>query len=170
MWSKELKELSKKWKAEGKSYNEFGDLLGISRSSAQNVCMYDNALHPKKRGRQFSLKKNNVLSIKREASRMKEFGEKINSPKIIARCDLDVSKWTVQRCLRRNKYKYKNAHQQIPLTEKHRAERYKLSKEWIETNHPWEITVFSDEKRFNLNGPDHWMSYMTNKQDYIRKI
>ena len=31
---------------------------------------------------------------------------------------------------------------------------------WIIENHNWNLTIFSDEKRFNLDGPDNWKSYM----------
>jgi len=31
--------------------------------------------------------------------------------------------------------------------------------DWIIENHAWEKTVFSDEKRFSLDGPDYWRTY-----------
>jgi len=33
-------------------------------------------------------------------------------------------------------------------------------KSWITSNHNWELTIFSDEKRFSLDGPDDWRSYV----------
>jgi len=45
------------------------------------------------------------------------------------------------------------------LSKKHKEFRLKLITWWITENHHWENTVFSDKKRFSLDGPDDWRTY-----------
>ena len=40
--------------------------------------------------------------------------------------------------------------------------------EWISSNHNWENTIFSDEKKFTIDGPDCWMSHVPKNPRCIR--
>ena len=35
-------------------------------------------------------------------------------------------------------------------------------------NHNWRTTIFSDEERFSLDGPDDWISYLCNPRQTYR--
>jgi len=49
-------------------------------------------------------------------------------------------------------FSYRNAPKFVPLSKEHREKRIKLATTWIEKSHPWIKTVFTDEKRFSLDG------------------
>jgi len=56
--------------------------------------------------------------------------------------------------------KYKRASQVIILSKLHKEKRMPTITKWIEDQHCWELAVFSDKKRFSLDGPDYWRSYI----------
>jgi len=108
------------------------------------------------------------LRIKRAMCSLQDSGEKITSRKIVAACDLDMSISTVQRHLKSKQWKYKRATAIISLTNAHKAKRVASVTSWIENQQCWEKTVFSDEKRFSLDGPDDWRSYVPISQKLYR--
>ena len=108
------------------------------------------------------------MKIKRCVSRLIDEKTKVNSSKIKQECELNVSTSTVQRCMRKIGYRYKKAKTQIVLSAMHKRKRVEYITNWISNNHPWEITVFSDEKRFCLDGPDCWYSYSIDSVTLIR--
>ena len=63
-----------------------------------------------------------------------------------------------------------------PYRKIHHEKRMKLVTNWIEMNHSFQKTVFSDEKSFSLDEPDNWSTwikshdgcaYITSKWNYI---
>jgi len=58
----------------------------------------------------------------------------------------------------------------IHLNEIHKVKRVNSIKSWICSNHNWEIIIFSDEKKFSLDGPHDWRSYIhKSSKDYYMK-
>jgi len=52
----------------------------------------------------------------------------------------------------------------IILSKLHKEKRMATITKWIEDQHCWELTTFSDGKRLSLNGPDDWSSYIRKSQ------
>jgi hypothetical protein len=157
----EEKNLAVSLKNDGWSYNQIADHMKITKNVAINLCLYENTKICKKRGPKFTINKGQNLLIKRTISKLKENKKKVNSSKLKKECDLNVSVWTIQRHLRRSGLKYKNIPSKIYLSRKHKEKRVEIVKGWITENHGWEKTVFTDEKRFSLDGPDDWRTYVT---------
>lgn len=161
--------LVKKLKSEGKSFSKIGSILGISKDSAKNFFKYKLKYHRKKPGPKPIIDKRYKLRIKRQMSRLEESGEKVNCTKLQNECDLKLSTRTLQRHFKLEGAKYVKGKQQIQLTKKHKLERIRIITQWISANHSWEKTVFTDEKRFTLDGPDCWCSYVRDSKCLTRQ-
>ena len=64
--------------------------------------------------------------------------------------------------------KFKNNSQKIILNKLHKLRRIELAKKWLETSLDWSRTIFTDEKKFNLDGPDSWRSWMYDDEEISR--
>ena len=101
----------------------------------------------------------NKLMLKRKISTLKGNGEKVNSPKLIREC-MSVSRYTMGRYLRQQGMTYRKIKKYLPLKPLDKIKRSDFAKKWLEKNPAWELTIFSDEKWFSLDGPDNWSSYV----------
>ena len=90
--------------------------------------------------------------IRREINLMKDSGERINSTKLRKRCYLNISKTICWRYINKMGYKYKKSKMQIFLTAAHKQNRVASITEWIGKQTNWKSVIFSDEKRFCLDG------------------
>ncbi|KAK2578417.1 hypothetical protein KPH14_012769 [Odynerus spinipes] len=77
---------------------------------------------------------------------------------IVKECNLDVSRWTVYRVLKNNSYITRQKLKSAPkLLTRHKIARLEYARENM--NRDWNRVIFSDEKKFNLDGPDGYNSY-----------
>lgn len=163
------RELANRLKHEGKTFREISEIMAISISSVQNLTRKLKC-DRKKRGRKFILSGKYKLRIKRSLNKMQLQKQKINSTKIMAECNLVCSKRTVQRHLKLQGLKYKNISKNIKLSADDKQKRLLMSTKWLSENFKWEKVVFVDEKVFSLDGPNHWKSYIKEKDDEVREI
>lgn len=87
----------------------------------------------------------------------KEASKSVYSVKQIRdRLNLDVSSETVRLVLHESKrFTYCKPMQAPWLTEQHKTKRLEWAQEFVRfTDNQWKETIFSDEKKFNLDGPD----------------
>lgn len=147
-------------RANGKTCKEISRKTKFSMECVKSICRQRKVNITKKRGRKPLLTKAQKLRIKRQIFNLKEKGQKVNTTKLRKSCDLEVSRQTISRHLTILKLKYKKIKKMIPLTLQDKMKRMMLAKIWLVKNHPWETTMFSDEKWFSLDGPDGWSSYM----------
>jgi len=91
--------------------------------------------------------------VRREISNIKLSWKKVTT-KLISNLQLNISKTTFWRRLHRFGHKCRKAAPQTLLTKKHKDVRVEVITQWLTECRKWMETVFSDEKRFSLDGPD----------------
>jgi len=131
--------------------------------------VYQRKLHRKKSGPKTILDNKDKLAIKRRIAILKSDSKKVFSNKIKNDCGLLASARTIRRHLTNLGMTYWNVKRKIFLTKAHRERRVEMARKWITKNHNWKETVFSDEKRFSMDGPDNWMSYMSKDDESFRE-
>jgi transposase len=159
MHSKEVIEMVKKFYKKDKSLRKVAKRLSMSVSSVSFIINNNYDKVKKKRGPKFLINERKTTLIKKEVRRLNDLNEQVTANKIKSACDLDVHLKTIQRKLFFLNFNYGNIPKKLPLTKKHKEERMKYADTCIKDLKFIFKTVFSDEKRFCLDGPDNWCSW-----------
>ena len=159
MHSNEMKELVIFKRNEGKSLGTIAKECNLSKSTVQSMVKPKLYQSIRKRGPKLKIDKKLSTRIKRCTESLISDGQRVTSRKLSKMVDLNVSLRTTQRHMKRLLYKYKAARAEIVLGKNHRDERVRICKGWLRDRIDWDKVVFSDEKRFNMDGPDNWMTY-----------
>lgn len=169
MISDDIKAIVRRLSGEGQTYRQIAKTVNIAPNSARNIILELSKKCKAKTGPKSKLNSSCLISIKRTAASILATGAKVTANKIRTNCDLlDVTPRTVRRALAKLGFGYKTAKSEIILTKAHKARRLELAKFWIDAMWPWNRVVWSDEKRFSLDGPDSWSSWVRIDQKLLR--
>ncbi len=84
----------------------------------------------------------------------------ISASKVKAELDLPVSLSTVGRAMRSNPHlRHAKKLRKPKITEAQAVERVAFAHDHLRWTDQWKKVIFSDEKKFNLDGPDGWSYY-----------
>lgn len=149
--------------AEGNNQKYIEKKSGVSRRTIgriidRGVIKRENEYHNKS-GRP------RKLNSKKE-KKIKQIVKKDNRKtllKIVAEIEENVSKSTMSRTLKRLNLKKRKMKTKPLLTQKHKDNRITFAREYASVNYNWSKWIFSDEKKFNLDGPDGYRYYWADK-------
>lgn len=161
--------LANKLRMDGLTYEKISKIMNLSEESVRSLCVYRRKTIKRKTGPKPKISKRDELAIKRSIFKKIEKSEKVNSPFLIKECGLNANIRTVQKYLKTAGYLYKKAKKQIILTKSHKEKRVKILTSWIVDGIDFNKVIFSDEKRFCLDGPDDWRSYVPKQMNQIRQ-
>jgi len=143
-------------KLEGHSNRAIGRLLKRSEYCIRHYL--NNVANPRvsqKRGPKKKLSDTSKRRIQREAS-----NNSISVAKLKDKLDLEVSPVTIWRVLKESAHlKFTKMKKKPLLNSQHKQKRLLWAKEKICWGNLWKNVIWSDEKKFNLDGPDGFASY-----------
>jgi len=106
-------------------------------------------------GRKRKLSERDERNVVRHAS-----NAPTSAAKIKAELNLDASVTTVWRTLQSSDHLcHKKMLKKPKLTETHEEKRREFAHDYLHWTDDWNRVIFSDEKKFNLDGPDGWRYY-----------
>lgn len=170
MKSEFARKIANRYREERMSFTEIGHILCISKEVARNLCRYKLKSVPLKRGPKLKLKGLDRFRIRREVQNIKNAQQKVTTTKIMTNCRLNISQTTTWRELNRCGYKCKKAKRISKLLPQHKESRIEHISDWITNHNDWTRTIFTDEKRFSLDGPDSFLTYCKENEKEVREI
>ena len=155
-----------------KKYEELRSIRKVSKKCKVSIQTVFNIINNKNNRLNKKIGRPKVIN-KREKLRIKKFlrseisQEKIvNSRKVKENLLLDASLSTIRREIKELGFTYKLTQKKLYLTKKHCIARLEFAKKHLCENTNFEHVIFSDEKRFTLDGPDNIGSYFdTNNEN-----
>lgn len=143
-------------KASGMKVVDIAKTIGRCRSGVYQVLSKDGKYEAKARsGRPKKTTKRQDREIMRLVST-----QNMSVRSISEQVTVPVSKSTVQRRIHASKFlKYRKMRHSPNLTKRHREARVNWARNHMDWKDEWLNVLFSDEKKFNLDGPDGWAYY-----------
>lgn len=155
----ELKNQVKSLKLKGKSLQQIATQLNMPRSTVQKMIKPEYIkIHPTP-GRPRKITQQLKKSIKYYCKKLSSQSERVTASKLKNLMKPDCSISTIQRGLLETGKSYKNICQKILLTNIQKENRVKCVEKWLSSGIKFSSVIFTDEKKFNYDGPDNHLTW-----------
>ena len=163
MYSEDLKNKIFQARQRGTSWNDISANFGIPKTCCRNLVKSVNSSRYPPKPRNQKVKGNVKKRLEMAIRNIQETNSRVTSTNIFKKSKVKVSSRTVQRFLKSQAYKYINSKKEIYLTSQDKASRVEICKKWLIEGAPSRNIIFTDEKRFSLDGPDNQLSWQTSR-------
>jgi transposase len=164
MYSKDLQKKVFEARQRGCTWNELSRNFGIAKSSCRDLVKNFGAPNRPRPKNHCKVKGNTKKRLQLTMKAMMDENERITASKLQLKSNVNLSISTVQRFLRTEGLKFKDPEVVIPLSAAHKSDRHKICRKWLIDGTANENIIFTDEVRFNLDGPDHMKSWQAPKK------
>lgn len=169
MLSEDAKNLIRNLFREYGSYREVARLAKVSDKTVRSIVLDLYVKDKRRPGPKPEIKPRETRAMARSVGKILAEGSRVTARKVQAECALErVSTRTVQRKLKSMDMTYQPAKMRIVLTAQHKKSRLEKARAWLGESMDWRRVVWSDEKRFNSDGPDSWQSWQPQSRPVTR--
>lgn len=169
MISDDLKERIKAKYDEVKNFREVGRIFTVHHATVKKVVLGLYKGESSRAGAPKKTTKRDESRIKRVVTNISNRGERVTATKVQSECSLDkICLRTVQNRLRELGNKFGKASRKIVHNKQHREARLAFSRASLIDPNKFSNVIWTDEKRFNSDGPDSWSTWMPNDKPLVR--
>lgn len=152
-----------------KSYRAVAKIFNIHHFTVKRIVENLYVEEKEKPGPKKITTRRDESNIKKAVNRISGQGAKVTARKVKNESGLNaISTRTMQRRLKDMDLTYGNAKIKIIHSKIHKENRLSFARNCIANSIDWTRVIFTDEKRFNADGPDSWASWMPKNAQLVR--